>query len=195
MSPQSPPSDSPGDDETDRHTSDSDTSGSGASERNASRRDAPRNPPRSNAPDRDSSRRDVPANDTFDGLLPDAGVDSRWWYWIAATPLYALASMLFGIFAFFAAFLGMVADIELTIIVFPLLFVFVLLPALVLTFLFPIAIYVDAKAVARADLGWNPDPVLYGLIALAGVILTGFTVSVLLALYYLYQRHKFVGTP
>lgn len=143
----------------------------------------------------DSPGDDAPGSDTLDELLPDAGVDSRWWYWIAATPLYALASMLFGIFAFFLAMLGMFADVHLTVFVFPLLFVVVLLPALVLTFLFPIAIYVDAKAVARSDLGWNPDPALYGLIALAGVILTGFTVSVLLALYYLYQRHTFVGTP
>lgn len=67
--------------------------------------------------------------------------------------------MLFGVFAFFLAVLGVLADVRLaTFLVFALLFAVVLLPALVLAVAFPIAIYADAKAVSRADLGRNRTP-------------------------------------
>jgi hypothetical protein len=140
---------------------------------------------------------DSPGNDTLDEYLPDAGVDSRWWYWIAAVPVYALLSTLIGFAAFVGVFLlGLAGDaVGFGFLAFFLLFVLIALPGLVLTVLFPIATYVDAKAVAEADVGWDPDPALYGLVALAGVLLTGFTVSLVLAVYYLYQRHKYVGTP
>jgi hypothetical protein len=62
--------------------------------------------------------------------------------------------------------------------------------------MFPVAVYVDARALSDDPASsWSPDPLLYGLVALAGVVLTAFTVSVPLAIYYLYRRHVAVGTP
>lgn len=136
------------------------------------------------------------SDDPLDSYLPDAGVDSRWWYWIAAVPVYALLSMLFGFALVFVFFLAGIGDFAgLGLVAFALFFLFVGLPGLVLIVLFPIATYVDAKAVAEADLDWDPDPVLFGLLALASVLVSAFTASVILALYYLYRRHQHVGTP
>ena len=132
------------------------------------------------APGIDTGAADSSAASDFDDpvgdLLPRPGVDSRWWYWIAG----------FG--------LGLDAGVG----GFGLLFVTVLvlvLAGLVLTIVFPVATYIDARAVAAADTSWTPDPLVWGLAALATVVLSAFTLSFVLALYYLYKRHVAVGTP
>lgn len=136
-------------------------------------------------------------------LLPRASVDSKWWYWIAAVPLFAVVGTglgvlfaVFGLFGFLfgvgfdAGFLSLlpVAGVVLAII-------FVALVGSLLTLLFPLAMYVDARAVSEAGYKWRPDPALYGLVALAGAVTTTFVVTVPLALYYLYKRHEVVGQP
>ncbi|MFC4359670.1 hypothetical protein ACFO0N_17130 [Halobium salinum] len=139
----------------------------------------------------------------LDDLLPEATVDSKWWYWIAAVPAYFVLTLLFGGAAFFLVLAGVGIDLlgglgVATFGVTALLVVFaflVALPGLLLAVLFPVAIYVDARAVERAALDWRPDPVLYGLVAVVGVVATNFVVSVPLACYYLYKRHEAVGTP
>lgn len=152
--------------------------------------------PSTDSPDSTADTPDSAGVDPLDSYLPDAGVDSRWWYWIAAVPVYALLSMLFGFLLVFVFILAGVADTAgLGLVAFALFVVFVAVPGLVLTILFPIATYVDAKAVAEADLAWDPDPALFGVLALASVLVSAFTASVLLALYYLYRRHQHVGTP
>ena len=138
-------------------------------------------------------------------LLPRAGVDSKWWYWIAAVPLFALVGtglgFLFGIVGFVGFLFGVGFDAGvLSVLPFAAVVLAVVLVALVggvLTLVFPLAMYVDARAIseAAADDEWRPDPALYGLVALAGALTTTFVVTVPLALYYLYKRHEAVGTP
>jgi hypothetical protein len=63
----------------------------------------------------------------------------------------------------------------------------------VLSLAFPVAIYLDAEAVADARGDWQPDPALYGLVGLAGVVAQPLQVP--LAVYYLYKRHESIGRP
>jgi hypothetical protein len=148
-------------------------------------------------------RSDRRATGTFDDYLPQATVDSRWWYWIAAVPIYFVVTALFGIFWAIAFVLGFGLDLAglgglATLGTFSALFVAVFVLALVgiaLAVAFPLAIYVDAAAIERANLDWKPDPVLYGIVALAAVVVTNFVLSVPLSLFYLYKRHEAVGTP
>lgn len=135
-----------------------------------------------------------------------ADVDSRWWYWVAAVPLYWVASSVLG-FAFalvaFAVALTGAGVGHATgmpglgvgfgaLGVFGVALVFVAL-GMVLSLAFPVAVYFDAEAVADARGDWQPDPALYGLVGLAGVIAQPLQVP--LAVYYLYKRHESVGRP
>ncbi|WP_336023968.1 hypothetical protein [Halobellus salinisoli] len=135
-------------------------------------------------------------DDPIGGLLPRASVDSRWWYWIAAIPLYVvlgglLAILFVGAFLFDLFLTGGIATIFGAFIVVPVLG----LLGLVLSIMYPIATYVDARAIAESDASWTPDPLVWGLAALATEVLSAFTLSVVLAIYYLYKRHVAVGTP
>lgn len=136
-------------------------------------------------------------DDPLGDLLPRVAVDSNWWYWIAAVPVFFVLSLVWGFFFF----VGFLFDVFLTggLLTVGLAVVFgglAALVGLVLSVMFPVAVYVDARAVSDApESPWSPDPVLYGLVALAGVVVTAFTVSVPFALYYLYRRHVAVGTP
>ena len=141
-----------------------------------------------------------PGNSEFDdpvgGLLPYADVDSRWWYWIAAIPAYVvlgglLAVLFVGVFIFDLFVTGGLASVFGAFIVLPVLG----LVGLALTILFPVATYVDARAIAASDAPWTPDPLVWGLAAVATVVLSAFTLSFVMALYYLYKRHVAVGTP
>ncbi|SEG04661.1 hypothetical protein [Halobellus limi] len=135
-------------------------------------------------------------DDPVGDLLPRAGVDSRWWYWIAAIPLYVvlggvLAVLFVGAFLFDLFLTGGIVTIFGAFVVIPILG----LLGLVLSVMYPIATYVDARAIAESDASWTPDPLVWGLAALATEVLSAFTLSVVLALYYLYKRHVAVGTP
>jgi hypothetical protein len=140
---------------------------------------------------------------TLDDLLPAASIDSRWWYWIAAVPVLfgvslglggaAVVLFLFGVALDVAGFAG-VASLG-GFVLFWLGTLFLGFVGLLVAVLFPIATYVDARAIEEAGLEWRPDPVLYGLAAAAAVLATNFVLSVPLALYYLYRRHGAVGTP
>jgi hypothetical protein len=143
-----------------------------------------------------ASADESPGIDALDEHLPDSSVDSRWWYWIAAVPLYFLLSTIVGVAFFAIAILGFATDLgALTLFVFAGVFLLVALPGLLLSVLFPLAVYLDARAVAEADLEWSPDPALYGLLAVAAVLVSAFTLGVPLALYYLYRRHQHLGVP
>ena len=146
----------------------------------------------------ESEAADPDFDDPVGGLLPRPGVDSRWWYWIAAIPLYVVIGGVFGLLFAVIALLGFGIGVDAGVVGFGLLFVAVLvlgLAGLVLTIVFPVATYVDARAVAAADTSWTPDPLVWGLAALATVVLSAFTLSFVLAIYYLYKRHVAVGTP
>lgn len=140
---------------------------------------------------------------TLDGLLPEASVESDWWYWIAAVPLYFLVTLVGGVLAagvfVFAgildiAGLGGLASVS-TFILFGGVATLFGLFGVVIAIVFPVATYIDARAIESAGGEWTPDPVVWGLLAVVAVLVTNFILSVPLALYYLYRRHEAVGTP
>jgi len=130
-------------------------------------------------------------------------VDSKWWYCVAAVPIYVVAGLVAGVFATVLFVAGVAVDVSggmgiasgAVIVAILLGTVVYGLAGIALSVLFPIGIYLDAKTLASADVSWDPDPVLYLLVAVASVLLTVFTLSVVLALYYLYRRNKAVGIP
>ncbi|WP_135821793.1 hypothetical protein [Halostella litorea] len=133
-------------------------------------------------------------------------VDSNWWYVVAVMPVLSLLGFL--VFGWVVAALffslgfglpmgGMMGPMAVAgplVVVFLPLFLLGMVGT-VLTALFPIALYLDAEAVAAADVGWDPDPALYALVAVVGIVATAFLLDVAVSLYYLYQRHQHVGTP
>jgi hypothetical protein len=140
---------------------------------------------------------------TLDDLLPEASVDSKWWYWIAAVPLYFVVTLVGGAVAaglfVFAGLLDVVgfgglASLSTFVLLGGVAALFGLV-GVAIAFAFPVAMYVDARAVEREGREWTPDPVLWGLLAVVAVLVTNFVVSVPLALYYLYRRHEELGTP
>lgn len=155
-------------------------------------------------PSTSSSSETATSDSAIGELLPRASVDSKWWYWIAAVPLFALVGtllgVLFAIVGFVAFFLGLGFDAGvLSVLPFAAVVLAVGFIAVIgglLTLVFPLAMYVDARAVSESERSeWRPDPAVYGLVALAGALTTTFVVTVPLALYYLYKRHEAVGTP
>ncbi|WP_254536406.1 hypothetical protein [Halomarina litorea] len=141
-----------------------------------------------------------------------APVESRWWLAIAAAAVFWVLAYVVGALLFltaFAGFLGGVAGWPLGHFggpgpagFFPVGFGFVLLVViplallgLALGLLLPVALYLDAEAVGRANVGWDPDPVLYAIVGVVGLFAQGVPVQPAVALYYLYRRHQHVGTP
>lgn len=125
--------------------------------------------------------------------------NSRWWYWIAAVPL--LQVIFFFVVPFF--FFFMVAGLDLTggiahfvpfsMPLFLLLIVAIAVPSFIVTLMLPIALYFDSEAVNEVDTDWNPDSTLYALLGVVAIFVGA--VGLPLSVYYLYQRHKHVGTP
>lgn len=130
-------------------------------------------------------------------------VDSSWWYWVAAVPLYVIGgiigSILVGVLFLFTITIDIVGAGGIATGLFTVIVVLVAaafgLFGIALLFLFPIGIYLDAKEITDADVDWNPDAVLYGLMAAGSAFLTAFTLSLVVALYYLYRRHQYLGEP
>ncbi|MCD2198987.1 hypothetical protein LPA44_03620 [Halobacterium sp. KA-4] len=141
----------------------------------------------------------------------DANPESGWWYWVAAVPVYYVIGTVLGFVVGLAAFafaltgmgtmdpgtmepgMGLPMGVGFGFAgVFVLVFVLAAV-GLLLSLVFPLAIYYDATAVEDAPGRWNPDPVLYGLLGLAGLVAQPLQVP--LAVYYLYKRHESVGVP
>lgn len=158
-----------------------------------------------NESDAPSSLEELPESSTRTEPISDER--SRWWYWIAAYPIYSLLSIplvIFGLILFVpfgAVATPMGADPQF---VGPLMFSLIALVVgigaiyallgLVLTLMLPVALYVDATEITESELLWSPDPILYGLIGLLN-FLAAPVVGILIAVYYLYRRHEHVGTP
>jgi hypothetical protein len=151
------------------------------------------------------------ASDPATRLADRPRVDSNWWYVVAVMPLFSLVGFLVFGWMLAAVFLGIgtgLMPVEMPMTGpgmsggMPGGFFALMIPMMifgtvgtVLTAAFPIALYLDAKAVRAADVRWDPDPVLYALVAVVGIVSTAFAIGIPLSLYYLYQRHRHVGTP
>jgi len=167
-------------------------------------------------PDTDDSGGDGPGSRGSDAGSGDAAasVDSKWWYWVAALPLYwvvtTVAGFGFALLAFTFALtgagvgagvgtvageptVGVTAGLGLVGLALVALAVLLAFAGVVLSLVFPVAVYLDAEAVSDARLDWRPDPALYGLLGLVGVVIQPLQVP--LAVYYLYKRHESVGRP
>ena len=141
-------------------------------------------------------------------LDSSSSVESRWWYWVAALPLYVLIAIPISIVLFLVAFVplfvgagpgmgdpAVIAPVfGLWLVVMIGLFVGFALLGLVLMFVFPIALYLDAKAVSESAIGWDPDPVLYAILGALHFFVSPI-VGLIVGLYYLYRRHEHVGVP
>jgi|AntDeeMetagen192_2_1112575.scaffolds.fasta_scaffold00091_7 hypothetical protein len=146
-------------------------------------------------------RAPIPASqhETHEGIA----IDSKWWYWVAAIPIYVAVGILAGVVAGLLFLLGIAVDIgggmglatgivTVGVVVGSIGYGLV---GLILAFLFPLGIYKDAVEIEASTASWDPDPVLYLVVAAASVLVTAFAVSAVVALYYLYRRHEAVGTP
>ena len=120
----------------------------------------------------------------------DRATDSRWWYWIVLTPFYAMSVLLFGFGLTATVLLGESTDFAVF------LPAFLALGLLSIGFgvAFPLSLYKDALTIEENNRGWNPSGVLYGSAGAVAVV-TGFLLTIPLALYYLYRRHEQVGVP
>lgn len=164
----------------------------------------------SRSEDADTTSQDVagagtgPTHAAESGATPGPGLSqrpggaaTRWWYGVAALPLYiavatpTLALLWTGGSAFDTMGLGVYA----WLLAASLGFVFVALPGIVLVTLFPVSLYLDADQVAAdPTVDWEPDAALYGILALVGLVAGGVG-AVLLGLLYLHRRHRAVGRP
>jgi hypothetical protein len=139
---------------------------------------------------------------------PQVPADSRWWYWVAAVPAFYVvataAGFLFGMLAFALAVTGATGvqygvgpgiGAPVGAGFFGVFVLFVLLFAVggLLSLLFPVAVYLDAEAVADTAGDWAPDPELYGVLGLVGVVAQPLQAP--LGVYYLYKRHQSEGVP
>lgn len=134
---------------------------------------------------------------------PQLRVDSRWWYWVAAVPIYVLIGAI-GSILIAILFIGTIgldilggggAFTGLASILLLIAGGIYGLAGLALLFLFPIGIYLDAKAIGDLPVEWDPDPILYGGLAALSALFSAFTLSLFVALYYLYKRHGAIGQP
>lgn len=157
-------------------------------------------------------------------LFPSDPTGSRWWYWVAAVPIS------FGFWLLAVAWVAVAIVLNPRVgatpdgaVPFALSVSLVALgiPLAVVLLAFPFAIYRDARAVAAAGVGWQPDRTRYPVAALGGpvvgvaasalaalgvvtpeaslAVFAAFTVAYLLAtpvaLHYLRARHRGVGVP
>lgn len=123
-----------------------------------------------------------------DAARPIDNTTSRWWYWLAAYPVYTIISLV-GITTWGFATQRPIADTPQSLLVF-------LVAAGVgsfLSFMVLFAFYFDSQAIRSADLAWQPKAKWYALGVIGGSLI--FVLSPLVVLYYLYQRRRHVGVP
>lgn len=134
-------------------------------------------------------------------------VDSRWWYWIVAYPVVTLLfiplAIIFGLIGLVPAvvispdpqpqpllgvafgLLGLIVGVLFLVLILVSLAVFVMLP---------VSLYMDSRAVSKAEYEWKPSPLLYGILGVLQFLVTPL-IGLIVALYYLFRRHEHVGVP
>jgi hypothetical protein len=71
-----------------------------------------------------------------------------------------------------------------------------LLMAVILTPLFALCLFLDARKITRSGCTWEPKPYLWGgigLLSLASIIVSPYSLMVPIGLFYLYRRYTRVG--
>lgn len=125
-----------------------------------------------------------PQGDSTEPETSVQGLDSRWWYWPAATTALTVLLLAVGGYALYSYSAGdpsAVYGLAFQLVNMLLLLVLVSLISLY-------AIYRDAKAIEETDSNWQP----FWL----GYLLLGAFVSPLLpSVVYVVQRHRHLGTP
>lgn len=116
---------------------------------------------------------------------------SRWWYGVVIPAVLVLVGAGSARIGFAVGLFGENGS------VFALLFTLLtLFLGLLMTPVFAISLYLDTRKIRSADVPWNPNPYLWGVIGLApliGLVLGTFSLMIPLALIYLYRRNQHVG--
>jgi len=134
---------------------------------------------------------DAGAEDGDAGVDADEpAVDSRWWYWIVLTPVFAATLLLFVLGFSATVLIGSATDVSVFL---PAFFVLALM-AVVFGTTFPVALYADATAVGASTSAWDPDGARYAAAGAVGV-LGGFVLTIPIGAYYLHRRRERVGIP
>jgi hypothetical protein len=118
--------------------------------------------------------------------------DSRWWWWIAGVPAGVAFWAITALWLVIATGgSGLLADPVRSGV--GMATVGLGVPLLVIAVLFPVAVFFDARELREAGLWEENHRRLAGAAALS--LLTGPVLSVPLASWYLWQRHRAVGVP
>lgn len=112
---------------------------------------------------------------------PEQSVGSNWWYVVGFVAAWAPVSTILLV-------LYLLSFRTVGAVIVPLTYA-----AIVLLLALPIALYLDIRAVHRSEIDWSPNTGLYVLGATVGVVAT--ILSFVVAVAYLYQRRRYVGTP
>lgn len=108
-------------------------------------------------------------------------VNSIWWYGVAFAAVWGLVAWL--LFMFYVGTAGVEGGPSTELLVL----------AIAVLGVNPVAIYLDLGAIERAGVDWRPNTRLWVAAALVGV--PGTVFSTFVAVAYLYHRHRRVGSP
>ena len=115
------------------------------------------------------------------GHSPERAVRSNWWYVVGFVALWApISTILFALYLLPFRSVGS--------IIVPLTYL-----AIVMLLLLPVALFFDIRAVNRSGGDWSPNVALYVVAATIGLVAT--ILSFVVAVVYLYRRHRYVGIP
>lgn len=147
--------------------------------------------------------------------MVDESNPSRWWFGVTIVPLYTAVSLVFyyAVLPLYKWAIHNQASVPDTVgSVLVLLYSVSIFTVFIGSYLapltLPVSLYFDARAIERSACSWNPNAVFWGGISLVQLGAWGnpspgsgwsselvYVFTVPLALYYLYVRHQYVGTP
>lgn len=127
----------------------------------------------------------------------DDGVESRWWYWIAAIPVASVIGYVLMVLVILTAAPAVTTSSAELGAGFGVAFIALVafgVFALAFGLMFPLAIYYDSRAVRDAGYEeWQPDPTFYAILGVIGLAVA--IVQLVVAVYYLTKRSQIVGQP